>query len=206
MKLQVLQENLAHVISIASRFTSNKAQLPVLGNIHLKATKNKLVINATNLEISISLSLGAQIKTEGEITVPARTFSDIVSNLAKKPVNLEVDKEVLKVTSENFSSTIAAMNAGDFPKIPTNLGKNTINLPREEFVEALNKILFSVSVDESRPAITGALFIFKPDGLKIVATDGFRLSQKKLALKGLTEDFRIIIPRTILAELSRLSA
>ncbi|OGM05488.1 DNA polymerase III subunit beta [Candidatus Woesebacteria bacterium GWB1_43_5] len=205
MKLQVLQENLAQALNIASRFASNKAQLPVLANIHLKTFKNKLLINATNLEVSVSVSAGAQIKSEGEITTPARAISEIIGNLAKKPVDLEVDKEQLKITTENFSSTLAGINAGDFPRVPVNVGKNAYQLPTEELIEALNKVLFSVSINESRPAITGVLFIFKPKQLTLVATDGFRLSQKKITIADPKEDFRVIIPKTVLTELTRLS-
>ncbi len=205
MKLIVLQEKLAKATTTASRFVSSKAQLPVLGNLHLKTKKNKLLINATNLEISISLSLGAQVGQEGEITVPAKQLTEIINNLPDKPIELEVVKEQLKISTENFSSVLAGVNASDFPKIPASLGKEVSELPIDLLVQALNKTLFSISVDDTRPHITGALLLFKTGRIEVISTDGFRLSQKKIPLKGLKQDLKVIIPKTVLSEVSRLS-
>lgn len=205
MKLAVLQDKIAKSISIATRFVSPKAQLPVLGNLHLKTDKTKLIVNATNLEVSVSISVGAQVTEEGEITVPAKNFAEVISNLPKKSVELSLDKEQLKVSSENFSSSFAAMNASDFPKVPGSVPENAILLPKEGFVHGLSKILFSVSTDESRPVLTGVLFIFKPGELTLVSTDGFRLSRKKISLPESKEEFQVIIPRNILTEVLKLS-
>jgi len=76
MKLQVLQEDFSKAINTAARFTSSRAQLPILGNILLSASQTKLSIASTNLEISISISVGAQVEKEGEITIPSRVVSD----------------------------------------------------------------------------------------------------------------------------------
>jgi DNA polymerase-3 subunit beta len=102
MKLQVLQEDFSKAISIASRFTSTRAQLPILGNILLSASRAKLLIASTNLEVSISISVGAQIEKEGEITVPSRVFSDLVSNLPSGQISLQAEKEQLKVSTQGF--------------------------------------------------------------------------------------------------------
>ena len=206
MKLTVLQDKLAKATSTASRFVSSKAQLPVLGNLHLKTKKNKLIINATNLELSISLSLGAQVEEEGEITIPAKQLTEIINNLPKLPIELEVTKEQLKITTENFSSTLAGVNASDFPKVPMTLAKDVLELPTDTITEALEKILFSVSIDDTRPHITGALFLFKTGRIEIVSTDGFRLSRKNIPLKGLKQELKVIIPKAVLAELTRLSS
>ena len=93
MKVQVLQENLSKTLNTCSRFASSRVQLPVLGNILFKTNKNKLLIAATNLEISIAISIGAKVVKEGELTVPARTITDIVTNLTPGQIDLEVEKE-----------------------------------------------------------------------------------------------------------------
>lgn len=205
MRFQVLQDKFAKTLNTASRFATAKAQLPVLGNVLIKTKKNKVIINATNLELSISLSLGAQVFTEGEITIPAKTISEIIGNLPNKPITIEVDKEQVSITSENFSSQIMGMNAADFPVVPESVGKTSITLPVNELVSSLSKVLFSVSLDESRYVLTGVLFIFKKSSLDIVSTDGFRLSRCKLALKESELTETVIIPKSILAELSKLT-
>ena len=118
MNLDVLQENLAKALSISSRFTSTKAQLPVLANIALSAKKNRLLISATNLELSVSVSIGAKVKKEGELTIPARVITDLVANLNSGTLNLSSEKEHLKISSNNFTSTLAGMNSSDFQEVP----------------------------------------------------------------------------------------
>lgn len=206
MKLTVLQENLSEALNNALRFTSSKAQLPVLGNILFSAKKTKLSVLATNLEISIAVSVGARVEKEGEITIPARVISELVSNLPAGQIELNVEKERVKISAQGFQSDLAGMNANDFPSIPQNLDKqNSIDLPKEEFSQALSQVIFSASIDETRPILTGVLFLFQKGSLTLVATDGFRLSQKKVSLGGGGKLQKVILPKSALGEISRLS-
>jgi DNA polymerase-3 subunit beta len=205
MKTQVLQENLSKALSVASRFTNTKAQLPVLGNILLSSQKTKLLVSSTNLEISVSIYVGAQSKEEGEITIPAKTITEIISNLPIGTINIESEKEQVKISSQSFSSLVSGMNAADFPPIPQKTDtKKGIILNKEKFTEALSQVLFAVSIDETRPILTGVLFILKKDELVLVATDGFRLSQKKISTKG-GAPLKVILPRAALGELVHIS-
>ncbi len=208
MKLQVLQENLSSALSITSRFASSRAQLPVLANVLLSAKKNKLIVASTNLEISVSLSVGAKVQKNGELTVPARVITDLVSNLKTGPMTLHAEKEQLKISSQNFTSTLTGMNSSDFPEIPHEAGRGAANFPKGDFINALEHVLFAASIDETRPVLTGVLFLFDNNVLTLVATDGFRLSKKKLKLKS-AKNLRIsnnlIMPKNSLSELSRLS-
>ena len=172
MKLQILQENLEKAVNIASRFASAKAQLPVLGNILLSSQKSKVYVNSTNLEVSVSVQVGSKVEEEGEISIPARTISDLVSNLPKETISIESEKEQLRVSAPGFSSKILGMNSSDFPKIPTSISKEgSVSLPLKEFLEALSLTTFATSVDETRPVLTGVLFLWNKEGLTMVATD-----------------------------------
>lgn len=208
MNLDVLQENLAKALSISSRFTSTKAQLPVLANIALSAKKNRLLISATNLELSVSVSIGAKVKKEGELTIPARVITDLVANLNSGTLNLSSEKEHLKISSNNFTSTLAGMNSSDFPSIPYEVGKGATSFPKDIIIDSLTSVLFAASSDETRPVLTGVLLIFEPGKLTFVATDGFRLSKKQINIKSLKNSTNLkslILPKNSLSELSRLS-
>jgi len=213
MDLQILQENFSKALSITSRFASVKAQLPVLSNVLLSAKKNKLLISATNLELSISITIGAKVKKEGELTVPARTITDLVGNLTEGQMNLSSDKEHLNLTTSNFSSTLSGMNSSDFPSVPQGVGENAITFPCVDFLKSLASTLFAASTDETRPVLTGVLLIFDTSGKKniltFVATDGFRLSKKLMRLDakiGISNQERLILPKNSLSELLRLSS
>lgn len=205
MKFQILQENLEKAVSITSRFASTRAQLPILGNILVSANKSKVIFSSTNLEISASVIVGAKIEEDGNISVPSRIIAELVSNLPKETVSLSSEKEQLKVSTSGFSGTILGMNSSDFPKIPTTIeADKSIKLPKKEILEALSQVSFATSLDETRPILTGVLFIREKDELKIVATDGFRLSRKIIKMNEPSDSFKIILPKTILSEISRI--
>jgi DNA polymerase-3 subunit beta len=204
MKLQILQENLEKAVSTTSRFASTRAQLPVLGNILISTRKSKIYISSTNLEISASVQVGAKIEEEGEVSVPAKVISELISNLPKETVSLSAEKEQLKVSVSGFSSTVLGMNSSDFPKIPNTIDKDkSISFSQDEFVKSLGQVVFATSSDETRPILTGVLFLFEKNTLSLVATDGFRLSRKTFSLKTVKGVDSVVIPKGVLGELSR---
>ena len=207
MKLKVLQENLSKALINASRFTTSKAQLPILGNIKLVTKKTKIIISSTNLEVSTSISVGAQIENEGEIAVPAKVITEIISNLQPGTISLDAEKEQLKVSSTGFSSMVSGMNTSDFPSIPQKVNeKESTTLPQKDFTDGLSQVIFSTSIDETRPILTGVLMIFKDSELILVGTDGFRLSQKKISLKEKIKNQIIVLPKTVLSEITKMNS
>ena len=205
MKLQILQENLEKAVNTTSRFASSRAQLPVLGNILISTRKSKIHVSSTNLEISASVQVGAKIEEEGEISVPAKIISELVANLPKETVDMVSEKEQLKVSVSGFSSTILGMNSSDFPKIPNSVDKEkSIGFQQNELVKALGQVLFATSTDETRPILTGVLFLFGKNSISLVATDGFRLSRKTLSFKMAKKvSNSVVIPKGVLGDLSR---
>lgn len=205
MKFTILQENLSKAINTASRFAGVKAQLPILGNILISAKKAKVSIASTNLEISVSIEVGAKVEEKGDISIPARVISELVSNLSKDTVTLESEKEQLKITSSGFSSKLLGMDSSDFPKVPTTIDDaKALKVPGDQLLSALSQVIFAASSDETRPVLTGVLFIWDKGELTLVATDGFRLSQKRLKVPSAKQTPQVVLPKTVLSELSRL--
>lgn len=205
MRLRVSRKSFVEALSIASRFTTSRAQLPILGNILLEAKNNKLNISATNLEMSVSLTIASKIEKEGVITVPSKVLYEVVSNLNSESVDLSVEKEQLCLESESFSSKILGINASDFPKIPSSIGPNAFEIDPEVLLKALPKIMYSISSDETRPTLTGALVLFDGSSLSLVATDGFRLSKYSVPLKTKEKNLKVIFPKGVLSELGRIT-
>lgn len=203
MKINTLQTTLAKGILLASRFTTSKAQLPILGNILLTTNKTKLNISSTNLEISISTSIGAKIEEEGQISVPAKVITDLISNLPKENIEISVDKEQIKIKSQSFHSKLLGMDATDFPKIPNSIDKeNSLSLNTDQFSKALNRTMFATSIDETRPVLTGVYLIFEKERIQVVATDGFRLSRYILNVENKKEE-KVVVPKNVLSEILR---
>lgn len=205
MKIQVLQENLKNAVNLTSHFISLKAQLPILANILLRTDKSRLILSATNLETSISISIGAKVDTEGEITVNGKVLNDLVSNLNSGQIELEVEKEQIKIISGSFKSNILGSNSSDFPTLPQEVGKDSFKLNSKELMTSLSKALFAVSNDETRPILTGVLFVLEDNNLYLVSTDGFRLTEIKIKTDNKMPNLKIIIPKAVLNEISKLT-
>lgn len=203
MRAVILQKELNKILSFSSRFVSPRAQLPILANYKITIKGTQLTVQATNLEMSISAPIGASVEEEGEIAVPARVLTDLLSALHSEKITLSSEGEILKIEAEGFKSSVAGLNVSDFPDIPTG-AENALALPKEKFLEAINKVLFSTSPDDTRPALSGVLLIFEPESLFLVSSDGFRLSRKEISLKG-SKLQKIIIPKNILVELSKIA-
>lgn len=202
MQVQVLQEDLIKVISSSIHFINTRTTLPILGNFLLETQKTKLKIKATNLEMSISSSIGAKVEKEGSITVGAKTFSEIIANLNRGQITLNLENENLKITGENFSSSVPTTPPNDFPSIPEAIDESkSFSLSSSDLKKALSKVLFAASTDAARPVLNGVLFLSDEESLNLVSSDGFRLSKKKINIpQKLT---RIIIPRSSLQEFIR---
>ena len=207
MKVTVLQEELSKLLSFSSRFVSSRSQLPILENFVFEAKGTRLIVRATNLETSLVASVGAKVEIEGALAVPAKTINDLVSNLTGEKLVMESLKESLKLTCDGFRATLAGMNTSDFPVLVEKIEKDAIEIAGRVLVEGLSKVLPSVSRDDTRPVLTGVLFSFDSDTptLNLVASDGFRLSQKKVNLKTKVVAPAIILPRGVLGEIVRLA-
>ena len=203
MKLTVLQEDLSKALAIASRFVNIRAQLPILSNILIKTDKNKLVISATNLEMSYSTHIGAKVDEEGELAVPAKIVSDFVSSLPKGQLTLGVEKESLRFESEHTNAKIPGVNPSEYPVIPSKVGKSSVKLSSQAFIDLISHVLFASSSDETRPVLTGVLTIFEEGKITLVSTDGFRLSKKACSYDGSVKS-TVILPKGALAEIARM--
>lgn len=187
MKLTVLQENLNKGLGVAGRAVAARPQLPVLSHVLLSAEKGRLKISATNLETGINLWVGAKVETEGAVSVPAKIFAEFIASLPPEKVELTLEEGKLKVVSGRFEASFNGLDASEFPKISSVKGEPLLSLPGKELVQAVNQVAFAAASDEGRPVLTGVYFVAKDGELKLVATDGYRLSVKNLKT-GLKEE------------------
>ncbi|MBI4039474.1 DNA polymerase III subunit beta [Candidatus Daviesbacteria bacterium] len=220
MEIEVNQINLARALSVVLRSISSRASLPILSNIKLSSTtiksgstKKGVTLSATNLETGIIYNLEAKVDEIGDITLPARVFSELVANLPTQPVkiiqtrsNLGQKELSIQVVCGKHKATIAGMDAKEFPDIPQPSTKPTISLDGKLLNEAIKLVSFAAASDEGRATLTGVLFDLSGQNLVLVATDGYRLSHQKVTLdKKVTEAFQVIVPAKTLTELSRLT-
>lgn len=202
MKLKVTQENLNKALGLVARVASSRGTLPILSNVLLKIDGNRLGVSATNLDIAISCQLGAQVQSEGSLTVPARLLQDLVNGLPSGVIELEQDEQRLKITTDSYKSVINGVSAEEFPVMPAIEKGTTWKVSGPLLKRALQQVLIAASTDESRPVLTGVYFHTLDGTLFVAATDSYRLAEKRLAK--VKENVQLLIPATALHDVLRI--
>jgi DNA polymerase-3 subunit beta len=207
MKVSCLQENLSKGLSLVSRAVAARSTLPVLGNILLATDNGRLRLSATNLELGITCWVGAKIEEDGSITVPAKTFVDLVNTLPQDKVELDLNvrTQTLNLVCGRTQAHLKGIDAQEFPLIPCADLDNSLELNVEDFREMINQVVFAAATDEARPILTGVLAKIDGGALKLEAADGFRLAVRTASLSSPAETpVTAVIPARALAELARV--
>ena len=208
MKVSVLQENLAHGLSIVARAVSPRSTLPVLANVLIATDEGRLRLSATNLELGITCWIGAKIADEGSTTVPARTFSDLVSTLSDKQVDMDltVRTQTLNVRCGASNTDLKCIDSQEFPPMPVADPTQGFQINVADIKEMIQQVVFAASTDEARPILTGVLVTVNGTQITMAAADGFRLSVRKAELSSpVPRPFTAVIPARALSELARIA-
>lgn len=205
MKFSVTQENLVKGLHIVNRVATTRATLPVLGNILLVTDKGRLKLVTTDLEIAIDTYIGAKVEIEGAITVPSRTFTEFVTNNTDETLEFSLKDTVLHAKSDHYTAEIKGIDAIEFPTIPSIDNGKTLTIDTAALREAIGQTVFATTMDETRPVLGGVAFFVSDKELKLVATDSYRLGEKRLPLdSNVGEPLVVIVPSRTLTELNRL--
>ncbi len=198
MKIQVKQTDLSGGLNLVSAAVRSKV-LPVLANVLLAVEDDRLRLYATDLEMSVACSIEpAHIEKAGSISVPARTFADLVATLpGGESVSLELDSETqtLLVSCGDSRTKIKGMDANEFPPFPEAVGSPSVRVTAAALKKAIRQTAFAASRDESRPILAGVL-LEASDGnnLTLTAADGFRLSRRQVEANVVLPGAKAVVP------------
>lgn len=204
MKFSCLQENLSKALSTVSKAVSVKAPLPILENILIKATKGELELSATDLKMGIKIKLGAKVEEEGELTVPARVFSDFIGTLPKTTVEFSEESQILTIKAPQTNSKINGISAKEFPAFSKLPETHSLEIDSKTFSEAVAKTSFAAATDDGRPILTGLYFKVEDNEGVVVGVDGFRLAEFKLEFKNKLPPWQAVLPSKAVVEVARL--
>lgn len=204
MKIECVQPKLADALRKADRIAGKNVALPILSSVLLIAEKGTLTIRATNLEIGIEISLPVSIEEEGKVAVSAQAFSSYVSSLKGKNVNLESKDSTLAVTSDRQKASFNTFDYSEFPTIPKVEGEE-VKLKADSISAGVRSVIYSASVSSIKPELSSVYIYSNKEGeLIFVATDGFRLAEKKIKEKGSISIDSVLIPYKNIVEIERL--
>ena len=202
MKLQVTQENLNRALSNVARVASSRNALPILSNVLVKTVDNRVCVAATNLNIAITHYIGSKVSEPGAITVPARLMQDFVSSLSSGVIDIVVDETKLHIKTKAYNSTINGTPADDYPVMPQISNGTSWSVPGNLLKKALQQVVVAASTDDTRPVLTAVYFHTHKGDLYVVATDSYRLAERKvIALK---EEVSLLIPASAVQDLLRI--
>jgi DNA polymerase III subunit beta len=208
MEFTVSKADLVRELSLSQGVVEKKTTIPILSNVLLEATGDRINLTATDLELGIRCSCPARVKKEGAGTIPARKLLDYVRLLPEGDVNMKfLENHWASITSGRSRTRIAGMSRESFPELPE-MPEKIAEIPVRTLSSMISRTSFAISMEESRFTLNGALLVMRPEGLTMVATDGHRLAyvQATPAESGqVDKPFRALIPKKAMAELIKLA-
>jgi DNA polymerase III subunit beta len=208
VKVTCGKEELTRALSLVGRAVSTRAAVQVLGGVLIRAADGRLDLSATDMELSLRLSLGAQVEGDGAVVAPGRLLVDLARLLPESEVVLEhrPERGVLEITCGPAGYKLNTYSAEDFPKLPDVEGAQTFAVDSLAFLETVSRVARAASRDESRPVLTGVLVRFEGGKVIMAATDSYRMSVKETELTGgAASELEAIVPARALTELSRIA-
>lgn len=206
MKFTISKEAFLSALQQVQHVVSSRTTLPILSNVLIKAGKDRLEVATTDLDVSISGSVEAEVHETGATTLPARRLATIVRELPADDVDVSVDeKNVAHIRSGPSYFKVMGLAHDEFPPLPVFAESKEFRIEQRVLKECLRKTAYAISTDETRYVLNGILCAFKENILTMVATDGRRLAMVEQELEfPQSNEVDIIIPTKAVNEIQRL--
>jgi len=206
MNLTIAKDQIIHGLQAVQNVVSTRTTLPILSNVLLEAEGDRLRLTATDLDVTVSCSVEAQVKKGGATTVPVKKLFGIVRELSNSEIEIEVDeKNSCSIRSGASYYKVNGLAAEEYPPMPKFKDEKKVTLKQETVKSMMRKTSFAISTDESRYVLNGIFMSLKDHKLTMVATDGRRLALVDEEVD-ITEQSQgeFIVPAKAVNELNRL--
>ncbi|MEI8061834.1 MAG: DNA polymerase III subunit beta [bacterium] len=205
MKIESVKEKLAHAVAKAEKVTGRNASLPILKCIFIEAQDNSLTIKATNLDLGIEIQIPVKVTEKGQVAAPGTILNGFLSNVGnEKSIILETIENNLHVSTSKNSTIIKSFSPEEFPSIPRIESPNGFNIASEDFIEGLRSVSYSSATSTIKPELSSVKIYPEGDSIVFVATDGFRLAEKKVRTKKGVDFPAILVPIKNVSEIIRI--
>ena len=208
MEITVSRQELLRELNATQSVVERKTTIPILSNFLIEADGETLNITATDLDQAIRTSCPARVKKPGACTIPARKLYDYVKLLPEGEISIKLlENHWVQIRSGRSNTKMVGLGRANYPQVPELPAIEAIKIPTVVLKTLIARTIFSISSEESRYTLNGALLVLKAESLAMVATDGHRLSfveKPDEALAGISGEKRVLIPRKALAELQSL--
>ncbi len=179
MKFSILQKDLLNSLQIISSVVPVRSATPIAENILFTVEENKLQITGTDIEVSMrtEIPLNESI-VPGSIALPGKIITEMIRSMPNIPIQFETDdSNKIKITTDKGVYSLSGISKENYPELPSLSDDKSISISSNKLKRMLTKTIFAVSSEELRPALMGVFFQIMKDELRMVATDGHRLSK-----------------------------
>jgi len=212
MKFTIKKDLLLDALSKVSKAISTKNLIPVLAGIKFELKKKKLILTASDNDITIQTIIDAdndedfKIDNEGSIIIQGKYILDIVRKLPDEFINLEVIDELkILIYTENREFNLNGISESEYPNIGLEESKKKIFIQAGVLKNIVYQTAFASSNEESKPVLTGINFNIVGDILECNSTDSYRLARKVIQLeKSSEENYNIVIPSHNIIEFTKI--
>lgn len=206
MKFRCERDVLAEALSAAGRAaTGRTGSLPVLQGIRLELKGDRLTVTGSDLDLTVQYEVTVDGQGDGGIVVP-KLSADIVKSLGDPRVEVAAEGDEVDLSAGRSKFTIRPLAFDDYPRLGSTTA-SSVTVPAAEFVEALRQVVRAASADEQKPQLTGVLMAAEAGGLRLVATDSYRLAVRDLGgTTVLGADQQVLVPARALVEVIRLAS
>jgi len=206
LKIKTTNDKLLGPLQQVTGIVERRHTLPILSNVLISASGSRVEFLATDLEVQITAKADLDGTAEGSVTAGARKLYDILRSLPEDAeVSLEAKESRMTVRAGKSRFNLQTLPAGDFPKmVEARDASKTLTLPQKALKDALGLVQFAMAVQDIRYYLNGVLFSVDKDVLRVVATDGHRLSYASRSLGGDHGTVEAILPRKTVLELIKL--
>jgi DNA polymerase-3 subunit beta len=204
MIFETTVEKLITIIENADRVTARNASLPALSTILVIVSGNSLKVRATNLSLGVEFEIPVKKEKDGVIALDGKTLYSFLSTLPKnEKIKISHNESTLTLTTDHNRTTIKTHPYEDFPTLPSVSGTQ-IQIPQKEFIRGIKNTYFASAVSDIKPEIASVFMSADKNTLFFVATDSFRLAEKKESIKKPVEFSPILIPYKNIIEIARI--
>jgi len=206
MKATLTKTDFQKGISYVQNVVPSRSALPIISNILLEFKKDTLRLCATDLRVGIECVVEAKVVSEGSLSVPAARLAEITRELPEKDVIIEsIEDNALSLRCDRIFFKILGLPGEEFPALPSVKAKTPLVFEQRELREMFQKTAFAISTEQARYTLTGLLFDVDQAKLRVVATDGRRLSYAQRDLDA-PKEYRaaVIVPDKMVNEVLRL--
>lgn len=199
------RELIQKCIMNAERVTGKNSSLPILDSVLLTTNTKSLIIRATNLEVGLEFQIPAEIKKEGSVAISGSLFSNILNSIQdEETITLSVTDTICKIITKSKNITIKCLPSDDFPTIPLITDGESFTIQSSIFIQGVKSVLMSAAISDVKPEISSVYIYQKEKSLHFVATDSFRLAEKKIKYEGDEISHGVIIPIKNIIEIAKV--